>query len=492
MLQLEDKITAAVIGPIKAGKGIFTRKAQEPRYKSILLDTVLTGNYWVPRQFSTIEEQPDVDFLSKYYAHPKQYAFEFQMRYMATRLHQQDRVDSTTGLVLTGQPLDVDKLFAEINKTYIGAAYPTYELMLEQVHKRVTAPEIVIYLQVTDPAVLRRRIKEDSRSGEETLLQGSYLQRNIESIEKYCTNLKKPLITVDAGNPAFEGNASSRFWNALFHRVAAEMRQYRQPPRLTLDEWEAVDYNRAQNGARNARRQLREYLARHQKIGNIAGLVGTGKTGLAELLGDELDIGVMRELDGRNDEVKDALLFKFLANKAAYCFELQDYLIPKRLGGRKRFYRMKKSFVEDRSPEEDQSIFWRRFHAQGYLSDEQMERLKRKAKAAYTKAPKADFMLLLERSPRESRKMILRRGRKVEVQAWPLAELEAMTEYYQGSDTVEPFAQDLRQYGGLQGPVIPINLNELNLDKMIHLGYLFQEILHGMLEYEQKSTATSV
>src|SRR3989338_9993821 len=137
-MMLEDKITAAVIGPIKAGKGLFIGKMFEPTRQQIILDKVLTGNYWVPRKMVSIEEKVDNEFLQRYYADPRQHAFELQMRCMALRLEQQSKVDAEEGLVFTGQPLEVDRLFAEINRENIGDAFSTYQALFKEIRTRIT------------------------------------------------------------------------------------------------------------------------------------------------------------------------------------------------------------------------------------------------------------------------------------------------------------------------------------------------------------------
>lgn len=476
-MQLEDKITIALAGPIHSGKDIFAAAARQ--YEEALFHC-LEGNYWVPQKLTVLKEAQDLELFEKYSADPRQYAFEFQMRCLASRLEQQDKVDEASGLVLLGQPLEIDRhIYAEANKENIGSAFDTYETLHREVAKRVKTPDLWIYLKVEekDVGVLLERIRNHGRPGEKKFLDNpSYLIENIRRNEDFFQNVQRPVITVNGTNSLFDGNGSEQYAQELFSRIAQKIKDYKPPLRLTLDEWEAVDYNRAQKGAWEARRQLKKYLQEHQKIITLAGPVGLGKTGFAELLSEELEIGILRELDGSNDSIKDQLLDKFLRDKPRYCYDLQMHLLPKRTEARKKLYEQGKSFVEDRSPVEDQSIFWRRFHEQGYLTNVQLGEMQEQARRTYVAAPTSDGIIKLYRTAQECRKMILGRGRPQEILAWPLSELNAMERFY-----AELF-EDMEKYGSHKGPKIQINLRMVDPKNTLHRGYLFQEVHQGFLQ----------
>ncbi len=484
MLQLEDKITIGIAGPIKAGKDILAKYAKD--YQNTLFQS-LQGNFWIPQQLTIINEQQNVDLFERYSQHPQQYAFEFQTACIANRLAQQNQVDNSTGLVLLGQPLEIDRhIYAEANKQNLGNSFPTYEQLYAEVKKRVTSPDIWIYVRIKEDQlpVLLDRIAKHGRPGEKKFLQDpSYLRENISLNEQFFATVRQPVITLDGTIKFFNQDntpLNTTLAAQLYTTIAQQINQYKSPHNLTLDEWEAIDYNRAQNGVREAKRQLRTYLQQHQKILTIAGPVGAGKTGLAELISHELDISIFRELDGKNDQIIDELLFKFLNDKKTYAYDLQKSLLPKRVNARIELAQKNKSFIEDRSPVEDQSIFWRRLHQQGYLSNEQLSELKTLAIQSYQTAPTSDVLIQLLRSPTECRKMILNRGRLPEVKAWPQEELVAMQTLY------DDFVQDIKQYGSHNGPAVDINLHQFNPKNTIHQGYLWQEILHGLLEQEKK------
>lgn len=480
-MQLEDKITLAVAGPIKAGKEIFV--AQAEKYKDILFHC-LDGNYWVPQKLSVVNKKQDRELFERYSAHPHAYAFEFQIQNIASRLEQQNKVDYASGIVLLGQPLEIDhRVYAEANRENIGASFPTYGALYEQVKKRVASPHLWIYLRVQDVEVLKRRIAKRGFPGEQKFLgDDSYLRRNIELNERFFSEVPLPVIRIDATPSVFDesdGGDNAAYFKNLFADIAANVRRSKPPLRLSLNEWLAMDYNRGKKAAKSAHAQLQQYLREYLTIITLVGNVGVGKTGLAELLEDELGIDILKELEGSNDTVGDELLSKFLRDKPRYGYDLQKYLLPRRLERRKRQHRQGRSFVEDRSPVEDQSIFWRRFHQQGFLSDEQLQGLQMLAKAAYKDAPASTLMIKLHRPYTRCRQMILQRGRSEEIAAWTEQELQQLEELYNN------FLEDMVQYGSHHGPMLEWDLEELQPEHAIHQGFMFQEMHHRLLEWRE-------
>lgn len=480
-MKLEDKINVAVVGPIKSGRGVLVKKAVE--YKELLINRALQGNFWVPKQLVAAKDKLNESLFERYSKDPKKYAFEFQMDCYANRLEQQSKVDKLSGIVLTGQPIEVDRnIYAEANREHIGEAFSTYEHIHAEVEKRIGSPDVFIYMQIPEEKVdvALKRIGFIGREGEKQFIENpSYLIENIRLNEKYWKN-HASVIYVDGTHPAFDDeNGNEDYFKELFSNIGEQIKVLNPPPRLTLDQWEVVDYNSAKKAMREARRQLRQYLHENQKLISFAGLVGVGKTGMADFVSDELEIGIMRELDGKNDEVDDEMLDKFLQNMEEECYNFQKHITPKRPEAEKEIYANGKSLATDRSKEEDVVIFQRRFHQKGYLTDEQVKELWELAREAYFKGPKSDCLIKLTISAEESRKRILQRDRWQEIKAWPPEELKAMHTLY--SD----FFEHVEKLGAHRGPMIDLDLAVWDPDKNIHQGHLFQEMLHGMLEFEK-------
>lgn len=478
-MRLDDKITIALNGPIHSHKELLAKKALDNRE---ILFRSLEGNYWVPKTLTVVKEEQDKELFEKYSDDPDRYSFEFQMSYMASRLEQQTTVDNTTGLVLLGQPLEVDReIYAEANKDNIGEAFSTYERVHEQVKRRVPAPDIRIHCRIKeeDLPLIIKRIKQSGSPGEKKLLDDiPYLVQNIRLNEQFFEEVRGPVVEVDATHPFFDGEEDDQFLMGIYSKIAEAIKEHKSPLRITSEEWEAVDHNQAIKAVWEANRQLKRYLRNHQKILTIAANVSSGKTDIAEMLRNYLEIDALLELEGRNDEIKDELLSKFLMDKPRYCYDLQKYLIGKRITARKEYYERGRSFVEDRTPVEDQSVFWLRFLEQGHLTQEQFEELQEIAKLEYEKAPKSDLMLQFHRSPLECRKMSLKRGRREELLAWRLPEMKALDRFY------KKFMGDMDQYGSHKGPALEFDLHEINPDNEINRGFIFQEIHHSLIGIE--------
>ena len=485
MLTPSSQITVSVVGGIKSGKGIFTKKAFEPKYQATLEDTVLLGNNFVPKRSTSIREEGDKKLTEESYFDPKTFIFPLQMDYLGRRHGQQNQVDAADGLVWMGQHPDVDRMFADMNKTAMGDNFPIYERLFNETRRRITEPDVVIYLRASEET-LRRRISEKGTLGEKKILEGDYITRHIAGLEKYCDGLKQPAIVIDANHPAFEGKGDDSFWNGFFTTLARDIRSMKKPPRYERSEWGKMDYNRARRASWDAMMQLREYLKKEQAFIALMGIVGSGKTGLTERIQDELGIEALFELGNKNDQIQDEYFQKFIGSlKYAEtnielvrecCYKLQDYLIPKRSGRSAEKYKEGKSFVVDRSAVEDQSIFWRYFLSLGWLSEDQYHSLQEKAISEYAKTPKSDLIIRLNLPGEEARMRVLDRGRKEEVEGWPIERLKAMEVLY---DTIE---DDMVQYKSHDGPILRVDMTTFNPKNEIDRGQFYQNWLHLLLD----------
>ncbi|MEK6900875.1 MAG: deoxynucleoside kinase, partial [Nanoarchaeota archaeon] len=453
MLQIPDNINLGIFGGIGVGKTTTTHALRTPEYKTHLLDHLLLGNFWVPPQIHISEEGISRELFEEYSRDQRAYAFPFQIAQFANRFVRELEMAGKPGVNVIDMPTDADRWgYGEANRENMGELlFKVYAHLFDVVSSQGKGPEALIYLRVPPESidVPLERIRMRGRPQEQQFLQDpSYLLTLIGFYEKMAAESRKPVITIDATqiqlgtDGSLEGNSVKK----AVEYIAQEYRRHFPLRQLTLDEWEAVDHNTAQKAAWSARQQLSGYLQRQQKILTVAGVVGAGKTGLAELLAGELAIGISRELDGKNDQIADDLLDKFLKDKPKYCFDLQKKLTPKRAQARREKHAEGKSFVEDRTPEEDQLVFHRRFQEQGYLTNEQVGELYALAQRTYADMPKSDCMVLILRNPRAARKMILARGRPQEIAAWPEEELRLMSRFYEKSGSgavIEDFAMRL-------------------------------------------------
>ena len=516
-----------------------------------LLDHLLLGNFWVPPQLHISEEGISQELFDEYSRDQKAYAFPFQVAQFANRFARELEMAGKPGINVIDMPTDADRWgYGEANRENMGELlFNVYAHLFEVVSSQGKGPEALVYLRVPPERidVALDRIRARGRPQEQGFLEDpSYLLKLIGLYEKMAAESRKPVITIDATQIQLgdDGNLDSGSFKKALDHIAQEYRGHFPLHQLTLDEWEAVDHNTAQKAAWAAREQLRGYLQRQQKILTIAGVVGAGKTGLAELLSEELAIGISRELDGQNDEIADDLLDKFLRDKAKYCFDLQKELNPKRAQARRDLFGKGKSFVEDRTPDEDQLVFHRRFQEQGYLTDDQVRELYSLAQETYANMPKSDCMILILKNPRAARKMILDRGRPQEIAAWPEEELRSMSRFYEKSGSgaviedfalrlagllehpspltldpnqrveqlearlqrvreglhemaqsyplkgrnfrVEEFFDHVDALGAHQGAKVRLDLDEIDPRNAIHQGFMYQQMLLGMLEHDKR------
>ncbi len=492
MLHVQDNITLGLLGIIAAGKTTLTEAAQNPEFTHNLLDPLLLGNFWVPPTVSISPEGVNQRLLDRYGEDPQGVAFEFQVAQFANRFRRHKDVEGNSGVNIVDMPIAADRWgYAVANRENMGSSFESYVEMFDDVSPNAKEPDAYVYLRVPRERidVVLDRIRARKRPAEQGFLQDpSYLLRLIDVYDEFHTHVTRPVITVDATGftPRERGGLDREYLSRTLDQIAVEARRYCRPPRLTIDMWEAVDFNTAQKAARTAKRQLRGYLRQNQRILTIAGLVAAGKTGFGETLSDDLDIELVRELQGRNDTVSDELVSKFLRDKQRYCFELQKYLTPKRSEARRKAWATGKSFVEDRTPEEDQIIFHRRFREQGYLTDEQFRELRILAISTYSAAPKSHCMILLEGDPKTSRRRALLRGRAEEVNAWPEEELQELRKLY------EDFFDRVDELLAHDGSRVTIDTAKVDIDKEIHRGYVFQQILLGMLDEDERKRQRTV
>lgn len=226
---------------------------------------------------------------------------------------------------------------------------------------------------------------------------------------------------------------------------------------------------------------LKEFLAKRKVLISIAANIGLGKTTYTRIFSLDLGIVGSYELDEKKDHVNDPLLKKFLGPepnaKKIYCFLLQRRLRGKRLLFRQKNFDLKNSCVEDRTPEEDPIAFYRLFLQQGYLTPSQFDQLNEEAIEAYKKSSPSDLIIVLQGGPELSRLRILERSisRPEELDAWQLEkDLRPLAGFYR------TFPQEVVKYGLHKGPVLEIDVNQIDIANRIHLGYIYEQVLERL------------
>ncbi len=492
-----DSFTFGISGVLGSGKDQLT-EAMTGQYKDSTFGLIL-GNFWVPPEVVCPKEERNKELFQLFSEEPERYAFPYQVECLANRMACQREVDRTTGILLQKQPLTVERAtFGEANRDQMGELFPTYENLSRQAIATARPVDVHLYLRLTEDDLLELlgRIERSGRPGEKRFLQEpEYLRHLIRLHEDYFTSCRDiPVIRIDATHPAFRKDYEDKsHLQTIIEDAVAQVRKMLALPRFPLYHWNEIDHNTAQEAEYRGRLQLRDYLARIQRIISFAGLVSSGKTGLARLVGRELEIDVALELEGRNSVIQNPLLWEFLASRQAYrlgktsieevrekCYALQVDLIEKRPATREELFAEGRSFAEDRSIEEDSEIFWPLFLEQGFLTREQFSRLEQKAGERYARTKKADILIQTGRPALDCKVMSLRRGRGVEQEAWTIEDMLRMENYFACIDG-KSFLDRAMARGALKGPRFAIDMTNFDPDKKIHLGWLWQEIMHELL-----------
>tara|TARA_Y100000310_G_scaffold159075_1_gene158535 strand:+ start:9938 stop:11365 length:1428 start_codon:yes stop_codon:yes gene_type:complete len=471
-MQLDDKIVLAFGGPIGAGKKIIAEACED--YASYLLRS-LSGNLWVPKEVNIVKESLDKDLFKKYSNDRGAYASQFQFSCLAAREETQSKVENSHGIVILRQNYEADReVYAEANKSVMGENFAIYDKLHQQISPRSLQPDIHIYCKVTDVNYLKKSIAARKRPEEKWLLSHvTYLHDIIKLNENFYERKRDmgvPVLEIDCAN-----ELDSDFLLNCIYEIEESIKTYKKPLRLDLEVWNKLEFIQAMQGKREAQRQLVDYLGKVQKIMTIAGNVATGKTTFAEFLAGELNINIAYELSGKNDHIQDELLSKFLMDKPRYCYDLQEYLIPKRKSIFMDGVSKGKSFVSDRSAGEDAFIFHRRFEEQGFLTRDQKSKLLMHTIAEYEDVPQADLLVKLMASSQHSRRMVLERGRLEEMRAWPEAELAELAKFY------EDIEDQFSKHNLHNGPSVSFNVEKINIKNAVHQGFVFQEILLALL-----------
>lgn len=175
----------------------------------------------------------------------------------------------------------------------------------------------------------------------------------------------------------------------------------------------------------------------------LSGIIGAGKTTLAEALGENLGLNVYYEPVEDNEYLED-----FYTDIERYCFPMQIYLLNKRFHQHQQIIWQGKGGVQDRTIYED-SVFARMFVEAGIMNQRDYETYLQLFKHMANFMCKPNVIIYLDVNPEIALKRIHSRGRNIE-QGIDLGYLQQLHKEY------ETFIQDISR----TTPVIRINWNE--------------------------------
>jgi deoxyadenosine/deoxycytidine kinase len=153
-----------------------------------------------------LEEFADNPFLPKFYEKPDQYAFPFELFFMAERykqlkdfLHTQDLFQEIT---ISDYLFTKCLLFAKVNLP--AEEFRLYQKLFDIIHQQLNFPDILIYLHAPVQK-LQENIKKRNRSYEQDI-KDDYLFNLQETYTSYIKQHNIKTIFIDASNADFIGN----------------------------------------------------------------------------------------------------------------------------------------------------------------------------------------------------------------------------------------------------------------------------------------------
>lgn len=159
-----------------------------------------------------VQENPGENpFLGSFYRDPRRFALSTQLFFLLQRYGQQSELLQAglfeQGGVVSDYLFAKDRLFAAL--TLSAEEMALYDRVFQALRPRVTAPDLVVYLQArTD--VLLSRIEKRGRP-EEKAIRPDYLREVAQAYADFFFNYGDgPLLIVDASEIDFVGNAEDR------------------------------------------------------------------------------------------------------------------------------------------------------------------------------------------------------------------------------------------------------------------------------------------
>ena len=168
---------------------------------------ILTQEGYIPFR-EPVEENP---LLDKFYYDRKRYAFPLQVYFLNRRFKQIKEASALEKAVLD-RSIYGDVIFAKMlsdQGDMEKAEFALYEELLENMLEHLKAPKLMIYLESSVDAVVKK-IQKRGREYE-LVVENEYWQTlNREYTEYFKTYNKSPLLTINVDNLDFEHNKEDR------------------------------------------------------------------------------------------------------------------------------------------------------------------------------------------------------------------------------------------------------------------------------------------
>lgn len=460
-----ENLRIGICGNIGVGKSTLVEKFSLPPLSDILLDT-LPGRT-NQSKIHVFPEEFNSEVLEAFYKDPVRHALTAQIEFFNARLERQQKIAHAQGIVLEDRTLDEDyHIFGKaqlIQGNMSPAEFLAYQRNYRLLTKEISPPDLIIYLQSSVDTVMNRIAKRGRI--EEKQIPSEYLKTLNGLYEEFVQHHAKcPMITINANEDCDDNDD---YFKRIIERVAEKIKNLNV--RITtpgIHQWVSLPQTRATLKSIKAENTLREYLFNNPKLITIAGLVGLGKSTLAAILEQSMQIKALYEKPEENP-----LLEQFLGDKKTHAYNLQLHFLEMRSRQRLIGKKGDSSYVKDRSLPEDYLTFSRMLHNQGYLSDNQLDNLSVNFRKKCLELPDSDLLIILKGSPELAWQRIIQRGRLAEVEGgWNMEDIKFLAQLY------DNYGKEVKDYGFHNSSILEIDVGKIDFLNRIHLGYVFDEI----------------
>ncbi|MCD4817463.1 MAG: deoxynucleoside kinase [Candidatus Cloacimonetes bacterium] len=465
-----EHLRIGIIGNIGVGKSTLVEAASNHPFDKILLDSLpdKTGE----EKVYAFKEEFNPKVLDAFYHDPIAKAFMAQIEFFNGRLNRRKKIHGYKGIILEDRTLAEDYyifgMAQKIQGNMTEEEFLVYQRTFHLMTEKIDDPDLMIYLRA-DVETLQHRINERGRESE-TKIPQKYLQLLNDLYEKFISrHCKCPILIIDATEkiPFYE------YITKTIYKIAEEIKSL--DLRVTtpgISKWVTLPQTEATLKAVDAERKLEKYLKDNPTLIAVAGNVGLGKSTLSAIMSRCLMMNGLYEKPEKNP-----LLEKFLHNKKKYCFDLQLHFLQMRTDMQKRGKSDNHSYVMDRSLPEDLLVFCYQFYQDGILNSDQLDILSVEFKKINDTLLPVDLLIILKGSADLAWNRIQQRGREMEIQGgWSNSEIENLNKWY------ENYANDVRKFGFHDGPILELDMEKLDLNNRVHVGYIFEQILNLLEE----------
>ncbi len=176
----------AIEGPLGVGKTSLTVMLAEKINGEVLLED--------------IEENP---FLINFYKNPKKYRFQTQLFFLLRRYQHASKINQVglfKRVIVSDYLFEKDSIFARTNLN--DDEFWLYERLFQILKKRVTSPDLVIFLQAKTE-ILMERIRKREKKYEESI-SFKYLEKINQAFNEFFFHFSDcPLLVIDASQIDF-------------------------------------------------------------------------------------------------------------------------------------------------------------------------------------------------------------------------------------------------------------------------------------------------